>query len=246
MTFCIGLRVRDGVVVLSDTRVVTGSQMSKKSKMSTIPHGTGDAVIMSSGLRSVRDKVVARLEDRVAARSEPFRRFHEFATAYGDELRTVRAEDEAALKEGGLTFNSNAILAGRCPGDDAPVLMHVYPEGNWVEATDDSPYLVIGRSSYARPLLDRLVSPEASLGHALSLAYLAFDATGVSATDVDHPIDVGVMTAGHDGFTFRRYDKDDVAEVHDAWHESLRRAVDDLPVTWSAELFESSSGDERR
>lgn len=231
MTFCIGIRVKTGLVVLSDTRVVKGSETSRKSKLSTLCDGRSEAVLMTSGLRSVRDKVVARLEDQLATGAD-FGRFHELASAYGDQLRSVRAEDEAALAEGGLSFNSNAILAGRFPDDPDPVLMHVYPEGNWVEATDDAPYFVIGRSSYGKPILDRLLTVTSTLDQAISLAYLAFDATSASATDVGFPIDIGVQPRNHDSFTMQRFTQDDLAKVHATWHDHLNDALDRLPTPW--------------
>lgn len=231
MTFCIGIRVNAGLVVLSDTRVVKGSETSRKSKLSTMTDGRSEAVVMTSGLRSVRDKVVARLEDRLAAGTE-FDRFHQFATTYGDELRAVRAEDEAALADGGLTFNSNAILAGKFPNDSDPVLMHIYPEGNWVEATDDAPYIIIGRSSYGKPILDRLLRADSTLKQAITLAYLAFDATSASATDVDFPIDIGVLPREREHFATRRFTREDMAHVHATWHEHLREALDRLPTPW--------------
>jgi putative proteasome-type protease len=64
----------------------------------------------------------------------------------------------------------HAILGGRFNDDSQPVLIHVYPEGNWVEATDDSPYFVIGRSSYGKPILDRLLTPESTLQQTVGLA----------------------------------------------------------------------------
>lgn len=238
MTFCIGVRVRAGLVVLSDTRVVKGTEPSRKAKLSTLTVGDSEAVIMTSGLRSVRDKVVARLEDQLA--TADFDRFHQFASAYGDTLRAVRAEDGPALAEGGHTFNSNAILAGQFSGDDDPVLMHVYPEGNWVEATDDAPYFVIGRTSYGKPILDRLLGADSTLEQATSLAYLAFDATSASATDVGFPIDIGVQPRGDHRFSMRRFTRADMATTHTAWHDQLRTALDRLPTPWN-DLLETGT-----
>ena len=181
MTFCIGVRVRAGIVVLADTRVVRGSEISQKSKLSMFDVNEYEAALMTSGLRSVRDKVVARLDDRLSA-GDRYERLHEFATAYGTALRAVREEDEASLTTGGMSFNSHAILGGRLVGDTEPSLFQVYPEGNWVEATDDAPYFVIGRTSYGKPILDRLLTVESTLRQAVVLAYLAFDATRATAT----------------------------------------------------------------
>ena len=237
MTFCIGVRVRAGVVVLADTRVVKGSEISQKSKLSMFDVGEHDIALMTSGLRSVRDKVVARLDDRLAA-GDGHLRVHEFASAYGDALRSVREEDEAALTSGGFAFNSHAILGGRLVGDTEPSLLHVYPEGNWVEATDDAPYFVIGRTSYGKPILDRLLTVDSTLRQAVTLAYLAFDATRASATDVDFPVDVAVLGRDHQHFTQQRFHLGDLSEVHDEWHSHLRAALDELPDEWAAALLD--------
>ena len=87
---------------------------------------------MTSGLRSVRDKVVLRLEDALASSGTPMARLHQVATAFGDELRNVRAEDGPSLAQAGLRFNLHAIIGGQLAGDDEPALFLVYPEGNWV------------------------------------------------------------------------------------------------------------------
>jgi putative proteasome-type protease len=237
VTFCIGLRVEDGLVALSDTRVLRGSEISTKSKLSTLVDGDGEAVVMTSGLRSIRDKVVARLEDDLRTAEAPHRRMHELATAYGEVLRAVRTEDEEALRSGGLNFNSHAILAGQFDDDDRPVLMHVYPEGNWVEATDDAPYVIVGRASSGKPILDRLLTVETTLDQALSLAYVAFDATRASASDVDFPVDVAVLARDSGRFVSRRYTSDDLGQVHDAWLDGLRAALDALPNEWARLLL---------
>lgn len=234
MTFCIGICVRDGIAVLSDTRIVRGSQISVKAKLSTLVNGEHSAVLMTSGLRSVRDKVVLRLQDELDAR--PVRRMHELATAYGEQMRAVRAEDGEALAESGLAFDSHAILGGQLDGDDRPSLLHVYPEGNWVEATVDEPYFIIGRTSYGKPILDRLLRDDTPLVQVLSLAHLAFDATRTSANDVDYPIDVAVFSRGTAGFATRRFTDDQLSAHHEAWNDQLRAALDALPTDWTDEL----------
>lgn len=237
MTFCIGIRVDDGIVALSDTRVLRGNEISTKSKLSMLVDGDGEAVVMTSGLRSIRDKVVARLEDELRAAASPHRRMHQLATAYGEVLRDVRAEDEEALRSAGLNFNSHAILAGQFVDDDEPVLLHVYPEGNWVEATDDAPYVIVGRASSGKPILDRLLTVETPLDQAIALAYVAFDATRASASDVDFPVDAAVLARDHQRFVSRRYTSDDLGKVHDAWLAGLRASLDALPTEWSALLL---------
>lgn len=240
MTFCIGVQVAEGLIALSDTRIVRGEQISQKAKLSMLGGDVGGAFVMTSGLRSVRDKVVRRLEDEIKAERVQTDRMHQIATAFGDLMRTVKAEDGEALAEGGLTFNAHAILGGQLAADDEPMLLHVYPEGNWVEATPDAPYFIVGRSYYGKPILDRLLAFETPLPDALSLAYLAFDATRASANDVDFPIDVAVLRRGENRFTQRRYGARELESVAMSWNDHLRDALAELPVTWTTPLLDPS------
>lgn len=239
MTFAIAISVASGVVALADTRVVRGEQHSTKTKMSTIRHGSGAVVVMTSGLRSVRDKTLLRLEDQLASMDAPFVRLHELATAYGTTLRQVREEDAEALASSGLSFDAHTILAGQLDGDAQPELFHVYPEGNWIVATPDVPYFVVGRTTYCKPILDRLVRSDMPLRSAVGLAYLAFDATHASVVDVDFPIDVVTVTAGR--YRRRRFDADDLDATRRFWHDRLTTALDELPDSWALDLL---SGDQ--
>ena len=241
MTFCIGLRVQSGLIALADTQIVRGEQSSSKSKLSTHRVGSGEAFVMTSGLRSVRDKVVSRLEDRIAAMPAPFTRLHQLASAFGDELRQARQEDEASLAAGGLSFNLHAIIGGQLSGDVEPELVQVFPECNWITATPDSPYFVIGRSHYGKPILDRLLTHRTSIRGALALGYLAFDATRASVVDVDFPIDVlvddGARSTSGSSFRQARLTARDLAGAHDWWHAQLERALQAFPMDWSQPLW---------
>ncbi len=241
MTFCIALRVADGVVALADTRIVRGSTVSNKFKISNVPVENGAAVVMTSGLRSVRDKAVARLEDRITAGSVNVDRLHELASALGDELKRVRAEDGDSLADSGLSFNVNGILAGRLEQDPEPQVIHLYPEGNWVSVAPEAPYVIIGRSYYGKPILDRLLHFDTPLGDALSLAYLAFDATRASVTDVDFPIDVGVLGNNDEQFRQARFEGEDLAAAHSWWTHQLAISVRTLPSDWADVLWQAPS-----
>ena len=124
--------------------------------------------------------------------------------------------------------------------DDEPALFLVYPEGNWVTATPDAPSFIIGRTSYGKPVLDRLLTADTALPQAIALAYLAFDATRASVVDVDFPIDVVVWSSGE--LREARFDAGDLAAVHDLWHDRLRTALAELPLGWTARLVPSPEG----
>lgn len=255
MTFCIGIKVSEGIVALADSRIVVGAAQSTKSKLATIDHPTGTLFTMTSGLRSIRDKTLTYLAEsvgqpvpeKVAAPLEaggtgqaPFltqTRVYQVANQFGKELRRVRAEDESSLIASGLSFNSHAIIGGRLSGDTEPQLYYVYPEGNWIESNVDLPYFIIGRTPYGKPILDRLLTYETPINHALLLALLAFDATRASVTDVDGPIDVAVLPADNNKFTFRRFADADFAESTDWWSDALKDALAAMPHRWTEGLF---------
>jgi putative proteasome-type protease len=240
VTFCVGVRVAGGLVGLADTQIVKGSEVTSKAKLSLHDHFGRRYFVMTSGLRSVRDKVVLRLEDALAAQPKACVRLHQIATAFGDQLRHVRAEDGPSLEAGGLRFNLHAIIGGQLAGDAEAQLFLVYPEGNWVTATDDAPSFIIGRTAYGKPILDRLLTPATPLPQAIALAYLAFDATRASVVDVEFPIDVVVMTDGE--VRDQRFEADELASAHDSWHGHLHDALLALPTEWSAGLLPLPGG----
>ena len=100
MTFGIGIKVREGVVALADTQVVLGSERVSKQKLAAIYHAEDSLFAMTSGLRSVRDKTLAYLGERLRNRIEPIDRLHQVVNMFGEELRRVRDEDGASLAKG--------------------------------------------------------------------------------------------------------------------------------------------------
>lgn len=233
MTFAVGIRVAAGLVGLADTRVVRGHQTSSKGKLAVLDHGAGHAFVMTSGLRSIRDKTFVRTEEALATRSVPCSRLHELVTQYGDQLKRVRAEDDAALAAGGLSFDSHAIIGGQLEGDAAPELFLVYPEGNWVMATTDAPSFIIGRSVYGKPIVDRLLQFDLPLAQAIAVAYLAFDATRTSAVDVDYPFDMVVIETPDLRPTVERFEAADLADAERHWQTRLVAALHDFPTAWT-------------
>jgi putative proteasome-type protease len=239
VTYCLGIKVDGGLVAVADTRITRGSERLNKAKLSLVPV-SGPVFLMTSGLRSVRDKAVLYLEEQCAD-SSAFLRVHEVASAFGRHLRAVREEDEPSLAAAGLAFNLNAIIGGRLSGDTAPALFYVYPEGNWIEIGGDSPYFAMGRTPYGRPILDRLLRSDTPLQSAIALAYLAFDATRTSVNDVDFPIDLAVYDSRADRLRTQRFDEDALLPAAEWWQARLAMGVGEFPLAWAESLLDGTT-----
>jgi putative proteasome-type protease len=237
MTFCLGIKVTEGLIALADTQIVKGSERLSKAKLSLATYRDRSLCIMTSGLRSVRDKTVIYLEEQLSMVDAEFNRVYQVANAFGAQLRRVYEEDSAALARGSLHFNLHAIIGGQLSADPAPALFYIYPEGNWVEATADAPYFIIGRTAYGKPILDLLLGGDTQLRRALGLAYLAFDATRTSVTDVDFPLDIVVFSAETGRFCQQRYTGAMLADTTDWWQQQLKSALDGLPLSWADSLL---------
>ena len=237
MTFCVGIKVEQGLIALADTQIVKGDERLSKGKLALIQHRAQRLFIMTSGLRSLRDKTVIYLEEKLTEEAAGFERLYQVAQSFGEQLRRARQEDEAALIHGGLSFNLHAIIGGQLEGDPTPALFYVYPEGNWIEATPDSPYFILGRTLYGRPILDRLLASHTPLTQALGLAYLAFDATRTSVIDVAFPIDVIVFDPSKGLLSQERFDAPALASAAAWWQQCLRAALSDLPMDWAKSLL---------
>ncbi len=241
MTFCLGIKVKQGLIALADTRIVKGPEQLSKGKVSLLEHDGRAFFVMTSGLRSVRDKAVIYLTEHLARLATPYDRFYQVANAFGEQLRRVYAEDGLALAAGKLTFNLHTIIGGQLANDADPEMFYIYPEGNWIEASADSPYFVIGRTAYGKPILDRFLVWNTSLKTSVALAYLAFDATRTSVTDVDYPFDILMLENGGSRFRQQRFDAVHLHDAQEWWQQRLRAALHDMPHQWADRLFEDDS-----
>jgi putative proteasome-type protease len=148
------------------------------------------------------------------------------ARLVGDALRDVRRRDGPSLEENGSPFNANFILGGQI-GSEVPRLFHIYPEGNFIEATDDTPFFQIGEHKYGKPIIDRVAQPNMRLGEAAKLALLSFDSTVRSNLSVGLPIDLLIYE--RDTLDVRRekrieLDDEYFRKVSSAWSDALRSA----------------------
>lgn len=227
MTFCIGIKTKTGIVALSDTRISSGLGVSTSKKIEPYQNSDHSFFIMSSGLRSIRDKVIHYFED--AIENEPMDKLYKVVNLLGNTIKRVRQEDLESLTESKFTFDSHFIVGGQCSNDKKSSLFLIFPEGNWVEASDESPYSIIGNTGFGKPILRRLLHEEVTFDLAIKVAFLSFDATFKNASDVDFPLDFVLYK--NDTFTLQEFRKEekDLAEVSHEWNEVLTKAALELP-----------------
>ncbi len=238
MTFCLGIKVKEGLVGIADTRVMTGSECLTARKLNVYTHHGAPFFVMTSGLRSVRDKVLTYFEEHLQTIEPGHDRLFKVANALADHIRRVAAEDKAFLHESGLEFNIFALVGGQLPGDTEPRLYMIYPQGNWIEVGKGSPYSIIGQHGYGKPVLDRTLTYEDSMAFAVKVGFLAFDSTRISAADCNFPIDVALFRTGSNKIAEHRYERKDVSQITDWWQDRLRQSVNDLPAEWIDTVFE--------
>ena len=240
MTFCLGIKIKQGLVALADTQIVKGGERLSKAKISLVDHNSQSLFIMTSGLRSVRDKTVIYTEEQLKDSAESCQRLYQVANIFGSQLRRVKNEDGAELSRGNLSFNLHAIIGGQLSDDPEPTMFYIYPEGNWIEATIDAPYFVIGRTPYCKPILDRLLHGDTNIQTAAGLGFLAFDATRTSVTDVDYPLDMVVYEATQQYLRQHRYSAESLKGLGQWWQQCLSTSVQEMPQDWLEPLFQNS------
>ena len=243
MTYCLGIKVNDGLVCLADGRITSGLQVSNARKVSL--HGQDHArfCIMTSGLRSLRDKTLAYLDRDLAARPDGPGALLDAVDAYSKCLRRVGKEDRPALEQSDLAFDLHAIIAGQLAQDAAPTMFLVYPQGNWIEVDQRTPHLSIGHTAYGKPILDRALTADTPIRTALKLAYLSFDSSRTSSADVGFPIDLLILPASEQRWREVHYDYDDLRDQRVWWNENITQLAHDMPDgPWVDALFPGPGG----
>lgn len=246
MTFCLGVKVKDGLVGLADTRVVSGNEMMSARKVTVHQYGQHSMFLMTSGLRSVRDKALTYFQEVLNESNPPngeFNKLYKMVNAFADQVRRVSLEDREMLEAAGYSFNLHALVGGQFEADAEHKLYMLYPQGNWVEVSQASPYFIIGNTGYGKPLLDRVVRFDSPLKFALKASFLAFDATRVSAIDVGFPLDVVLYRRDSYRFIQHRFEQGDLETLSRWWQQQISTSINQLPEEWTTRLMEELAAD---
>jgi len=238
MTYCVGLALRDGLVLMSDTRTNAGvDNIATFSKMHVFEQPDERLVVLlTSGNLAVTQAVVSLLREAIAANGEAdslmttptlFRA----AQLVGEAIRRVFHTDGEALKEQDVPFEVSILLGGQIKGGEMS-LFQVYAAGNFIEATADTPFLQAGEHKYGKPILDRAARQDMDLYDGVKLAMISMDSTLRSNLTVGMPIDLLIYRRGTQKVELRRrLDQNDAyfSMVRNRWSQALVDAYQHLP-----------------
>ena len=212
MTYCVGLLINEGMVCLSDTRTNAGlDNISTYRKMFFFEQpGEKVIVIMTAGSLSVTQTTIARLheadEDPDSTEETSIMKaptILKAAAVAGNMLAQVRKEIDEKLSAMNQSASATMILAGQRKGGEMRMFL-IYPEGNFIEATEDTPFLQIGEHKYGKPILDRVVRRTTSISDAQKAVLLSMDSTLRSNLSVGMPLDLCVIEKDACRVTLRR------------------------------------------
>jgi putative proteasome-type protease len=237
MTYCLGIKVKKGLVAIADTRITTGTDVTIKKKLSVIQKDGCSMFIMTSGLRSVRDKAIVYFDEVLDKELEEYNKLYKVVNAFGEQVKRVAVEDKAALEKSGFKFNLNTIIGGQMRDDEEHKLFLLYPEGNWVELGEGAPYVIIGNAAQGKAILNRSLNGDSSLKLALKAGFLSFDSTRISAADVDFPVDIALYEANSFNMVEQHYEKEHLEKISAKWDKELKAALKHVPNQWMDSAF---------
>lgn len=235
MTYCVALKLHEGIVFAADTRTNAGVDNVACFRKMHCWERPGDRVLvlLSAGNLAVTQSVVSILNEQVAEHpvgdgpslATVSNMFHA-ARLVGNAIREVRSLDGPSLEAAKSPFSASFILGGQIH-DEPPRLFNLYSEGNFIESSDDTPFFQIGEHKYGKPILDRVARPTMSLSDAAKLLLLSFDSTLRSNLSVGMPLDLLLYRTDALAVALsKRIDKDDpyFQRLSTGWSESLRSA----------------------
>ncbi|GAB2954343.1 MULTISPECIES: proteasome-type protease [Aquaspirillum] len=234
MTYCVALRLNEGLVFASDSRTNAGvDHVATFRKMHRFAQaGERQIVLLNSGNLATTQSVISMLRSRCqhdAPHLLNVPSLYDAAVQVGQILREVIARD--SVGGSGVDYGAHFLVGGQIAGERAR-LFHVYPQGNFIEATEDTPYFQIGESKYGKPILDRVLDTATPLEDAVKCVLISFDSTIRSNLSVGLPIDLFTLHEGdlHPAAP-RRIDERDVyfQSLRRAWGQGLRRVFARLP-----------------
>jgi putative proteasome-type protease len=250
MTYCVGVLLKDGIVLGSDSRTHAGVDVFASFCKMTVFERPGERalVLLSSGSLAGTQAVISLLRQKAEANVEvgaqvgtqveddppslmTARTMFDVACVVSNAMRAIEQRDRPHLEKSDLSFNASFILAGQIRGEPMR-LFRIYAEGNFIEAGADTPFLQTGETKYGKPIMDRVIDASTSLSDAAKCVLVSFDSTMRSNLSVGMPIDL--ICYERDALAIRkrhRFEQGDpyFVALSKKWSEGVRAAFKELP-----------------
>ncbi|MBR9764388.1 MAG: proteasome-type protease [Rhodobacteraceae bacterium] len=239
MTYCVAMQLERGLLFMSDTRTNSGvDNISTFRKMFHFDvEGERSITLMTAGNLATTQAVISLLQERSKSADErnpdilALPTMFQVAGLIGQTLREVIAQHDDNGQKASAAFSATILVGGQIAGGE-PRLYLIYPEGNFIEASADTPYFQIGETKYGRPILVRAYDPKMSFEEAMKLMLVSFDSTIKANLSVALPLDyqiyeTGSLKPGRRG----RIEPEDpyYQEISSGWGVALREAFSALP-----------------
>ena len=195
MTYCIGIKAKNGIVFASDSRTNAGlDNVNIYSKMYTYDVGDRTVIIVTSGNLGTSQAVFKSIENDLKKTSggkniNTCKDFDQIASYIGS--LNIKHSSPSGINTDTVLLGSTFIVGGQIKGQPLELYL-IYPQGNYIKPADSKPYLVIGEVKYGKPILDRVIKPEVTIGDASRCALISMDSTLKSDLTVGPPIDFAV------------------------------------------------------
>jgi len=239
MTYCVGLKIDRGLVFMSDTRTNAGIDSISTFRKMHVWEEPGERVIvlMAAGNLATTQAVVSLLDERTKAVSERSPTLLETPSMYqtarlvGNTVKEVIVSSSPDGQRADSYFNASFVLGGQIRGSE-PRLFMIYPEGNFIESSDDTPFFQIGETKYGKPIIVRAYDKAMTFAETAKLLMVSFDSTLKSNLSVGLPLDL--LFYERDTFKTKlkkRISQDDpyYRTVSDGWSNALKAAFASLP-----------------
>lgn len=245
MTYCLAVSVNAGMVFCSDSLTNAGvDQVSTYSKMFRFGiDGQKQFVILTAGNLATSQATIARIKNDIKQNApQNLYNIHSIGDA-ADYIGDLSREQQEKRSIEGKKFEASFIICGQIAGNPHEIIL-VYPEGNHITSSDDTPYLQIGESKYGKPILDRILTPDLNLDTCAMCALVSMDSTMRSNLSVGPPVEALVYkTSSLMLDTPHRFDSDSdfLRDLKRSWDQRLKDAFRQMPpISWAANWDKSS------
>lgn len=238
MTYCVGLLLKEGLVMLADTRTNAGLDNIATFRKLHIFETPGEKMftLATAGNLAFTQSVISILREGVETDEGPRTLLDQpsmfrAAQFIGQVIRQVYKSDGPAIEQNGASLDFTMLFGGQVRGRNLRLYL-MYRAGNFIEATSDTPYLQVGEHKYGKPILDRAVNFDTKLYDALKLALISMDSTMRSNLGVGMPLDFVVLRRGALQWEVNQRIEPGEPYFHDLrerWSAALRRAHIDIP-----------------